>query len=63
MRTYHRVQDGRGKSCLVLEDASIVSRLMYKLSKRRLCFWYERKSKLVLVHISERKAKEVDGGD
>ena len=60
MKTYYRLNDSRGKECLLLEDASILDRLMYKLSRRRLCFWYERKSKLVLVHISKAKAKEVD---
>ena len=59
MRTWNLIKDSRDKPCLLLEDSPLWVRLAYRLWKRRFCFLYERKAKIVLVHLSSNKAEEI----
>ena len=60
MRTWTRVQDGRGKPCLLLQESPLWARLLYYIAPRRLCFVLERREKVVLIHLSDNKANEID---
>ena len=63
MKTWTLIRDGRDKPCLLLEDSPLWVRLLYHLWNRMFCFLYERKSHIVLVHLSDKKAKElIEGG-